>query len=398
MNTDPTQHPAPHSNSAEESEQPSLLWQAWTMVQFIASLAVTCLALAYLILVPAAAEEAEPPKRPPEPAQITGKGLIRIPEDSTLHKRITVADAVERSIRSPVVRVTGTVAASMRPGKDGNDFWQFNAPEVLTAYADWQKASADVVFNTTQLEKVKELAAARESAQKKLVERLTNLVRVAKTDPEKDLAAEQANLIQMQLTARKDIHEATNAISVAKRTEAALTRQLQQNGLDPQLLKKGNRDMDIVIADVPESRLADIEVDKGCEARFFGLPNTVFKGKVQSIAPVLAKERRTLRVLFVLEDPMDQLRPGMFAEIGLGTDPRDRLLVPAEAVVHVGGKDYVLVLSAPGLWRSAPVTLGENYNGEIEVKRGVRKGDKVIADGAVLLKSFIIEATKGGKP
>src|SRR5262249_18691764 len=206
----------------------------------------------------------------------------------------------------------------------------------LTAYADWQKATADIAFYTTQLEKVKELAAARESAQKKLVERLTNLVRVAKTDPEKDLAAEEANLIQMKLTARKDIHEAQNAISVAKRTEAALARQLQQNGLDPELLRKGNRDMDIVIADVPESRLADIVVGNGCEARFFGLPNTVFKGKVTSIAPVLAKERRTLRVLFVLDDPEDQLRPGMFAEIGIGTDERRQLLVPVSATVHVG--------------------------------------------------------------
>src|SRR5262249_41113557 len=152
--------------------------------------------------------------------------------------------------------------------------------------------------------------------------------------------------------------EARNSLLTAQRTEAALARQLQQSGLDPELLRTGNRDMDVVMADVPEQRLGQISVNQACQAKFFGLPKQVFEGRVTSIGPVVSRERRTLRVLFVLHDPKAQLRPGMFAEIGLGTDPRDALLVPATAIVHVGRDDYVLVAAGERLWRPTPVKAG----------------------------------------
>ena len=89
--------------------------------------------------------------------------------------------------------------------------------------------------------------------------------------------------------------------------------------------------------------MSRVKLGQGCDARFFGLPEQLFPGKVRAIAPVLSKERRSLRVLFAISDPHDQLRPGMFADIGLGTDARIALLVPPEAIVHVGRSDYVLL-------------------------------------------------------
>ncbi len=99
-----------------------------------------------------------------------------------------------------------------------------------------------------------------------------------------------------------------------------------------------------------------------------------------------------MRVLFAISDPHDQLRPGMFADIGLGTDARDALLIPAEAVVHVGRADYVLVSDGSGEWNVTEVQVGELHEKGVEVVDGLRAGDQVAGQGVILLKPYIIQA------
>jgi multidrug efflux pump subunit AcrA (membrane-fusion protein) len=288
--------------------------------------------------------------------------------------------------------VTGTVVASLRPGNGkGNDYWQFNSPEVLTAFIDWEKATADIAFAETQLTAIRQLADTRLSAQQSLVDRMKRLV-AAGTDTEKDLAAAEADLIQSEIQGRKDVHEAETAVRLAQRAEAAQARQLQQAGLEPELLRSMTRDIDIVMADVPEAVMSQVKLAQGCEARFFGLPHQLFTGKVRAISPVLSKERRSLRVLFAIGDPGDQLRPGMFADIGLGTDPRNALLIPSEGIVHVGRTDYVLVGCSESDWQVTEVQVGDLHESAVEILGGVRAGDRVAGRGAILLKPYIIQA------
>ena len=147
------------------------------------------------------------------------------------------------------------------------------------------------------------------------------------------------------------------------------------------------------MADVPEGFLGRVKIGDGCEARFFGFPDQTFTGRVKSIAPVIARERRSLRVLFTVDDLHDQLRPGMFAEIGIGTDARDALLAPAEGVVHVGRADYLLVATpGPEVWRVTPVEVGELREGRLEIVKGLKPGDRVLGQGTILLKPAIVAA------
>ena len=117
-----------------------------------------------------------------------------------------------------------------------------------------------------------------------------------------------------------------------------------------------------------------------------------FQAKVASLSPAVSKERRTLKVFFALEDPGVRLRPGMFAEIGLDADPRQVLLVPTDAVLHVAGADYVLAGGDGGVWRIVEVTAGEVHGGDIEIRAGVEAGQKVLGSGAILLKPLVVRA------
>jgi membrane fusion protein, heavy metal efflux system len=375
--------------------------RVWSACQLIVSVALTCAVLAYLVFVPPAAPTPSSAKDDGKPKQVVrtvGPQLIRIEPGSKLESKLQIATVRLTQITTPVLSVTGTVVASLRPGLEkGADYWQFNAPEVLTAFTDWQKATADITFAQTQLTQIKQLADTRIASQEKVVDRLKRVLEA--TGTQKELDAEQANLIQYKIQGRKEVHEAETAVRLAERAEAATARQLQQAGLEPELLKSATTDIDIVMADVPEGMLTRVKQGQGCSAKFVGLPEEVFVGKVNRIAPVISKERRSLRVLFAISDPKDYLRPGMFAEIGIGTDPRNALLVPAEGVLHVAKSDYVLAEGTePGVWRVVEVQVGEPQGGAVETVGGVRAGERVVGRGAILLKPEVVKSLLAVRP
>ncbi|OWK34531.1 putative Co/Zn/Cd efflux system membrane fusion protein [Fimbriiglobus ruber] len=370
----------------------------WGVAQIILALAVTCGVLAWLLLAPPASPPGgtDAPSAANEAVSLVGSRSIRIDPSSPISQKLDVLTVKATTITDPVMTVTGTVAASLRPGvgKDKDkDSWQFNSPEVLTAYTDWQKAILDITFTETQAMRIRELAVTRNSAQTEVVERLRKLVS-AGTDSLKDLRVEETNKLQYKIQGDKDVYEADTAVRNARKTEAALARQLQQAGLDPGLITTTTSEVDLVMAEVPEGKLTRVMIGQGCQAQFFGIPGQIFSGKVVSLSPVVTKDRRTLRVLFIINDPKDQLRPGMFAEIGLGTDARQVLRVSADSVVHADRADYVLIGTGPDEWRITEVQIGELFGSELEILSGVKAGDRVIGKGAVLLKPVIVRAVR----
>jgi multidrug efflux pump subunit AcrA (membrane-fusion protein) len=366
-------------------------------LEFVVSLLATVGILVYLLWPGGGPRSAEPaPTAPSTPDQVrlTEAGHLHLRPGSPLERKLQVVAVKPTRIKEPVITVTGTVVASLRSAPGGGRDWQFSSAELLTTYTDWQKAGADIAFTRTQLATIRQLADNRVAAQTALVQRLRKLV-AAGTETEKDLAVAQTELIQAQVQGRKDLHEAETAWRLAQRNEAALGRQLQQAGVEADLLRDRSAEVDVVVADVPEAMLSRVRLGQSCEARFDCLGAKVFPGKVRSLSPVLSKERRSLRVLFTIHDSNDQLRPGMFADIGLGTDAREALLVPLAGVVHVDRTDFLLVRAAGSSWRITPVQVGELHETAVEVLDGLRAGDQVIGQGAILLKPLIVEARSG---
>ena len=384
------------SRPATSLPQPTrrITWnQIGFAVQFVLALGLTIGVLSYLLTAPGAGQDEtghqSPVARPPV-VQVVGQYLLHVQPGTPLDDKLHLVTTRTSKLTNPVLTVTGRVVASLRPGKaKGKDYWQFEAPEVLSAYSDWEKALADIAFTETQLVQVRDLVDARLVGQQKVVARLKNLVESG-TESLKDLVTEETNLLQYRLTGKKEVYEAESAIRIARRAEAVTARQLQQFGLEPELLRSATSDIDVVMADVPEGRLTQVKIGQGCVCEFFGVPQQSFSGKLTSIAPVLSKERRSLRVLLIIDDPKDQLRSGMFAEVGLGTDPREALLMPVDGVLHVTRSDYVLAAVGDNTWRVTEVQVGEPHNGDVEILHGLRPGERVLGKGAILLKPLVI--------
>jgi RND family efflux transporter MFP subunit len=142
----------------------------------------------------------------------------------------------------------------------------------------------------------------------------------------------------------------------------------------------------LIAANVPETHISQVREGQGCVARFYAYPTRTFDAHVETLSSLLTNDRRTMRVLFELSDPDEVLRPGMFAEVGLGTDERQAILIPAEALLHVNLDDYVVAAAGEGTWRPLKVRVGEQHSGSFEVLHGLTAGDTIITRGAILLK------------
>jgi RND family efflux transporter MFP subunit len=354
--------------------------------------AVAVVALAVLVLWTHQPPSLEPTAASEDTVKVAGPQLIAVQPDSPLANKLDVRTLASEHITTPLLTVSGSVVARLGPGKDAADGrWDFSHLELATMYADWLRARTEEPYAQQQLAKTRELAAARIAAQTKVVDRLRQLVK-AGTDAPRDLAKEEADLVEAQLEGQKQTFEAELAVTNAARTRATLQRQLFQAGVDPELLSQAADDTAIVVADVPEGRMGLVRDGQSAVARFFALPGETFSARVKSLAPALASERRTLRVFFELDDPQAHLRPGMFADVGLGTEPRDALLAPSDAVLHVGGSDYVLVQTPAGLWRVTEVQVGEASGASVEILSGLNPGDTIVGAGAILLKPLVVQA------
>lgn len=326
--------------------------------------------------------------------EITPDGLLHLPNAPAFEQRLTKTDVVEQHTSAAVLDVTGTLMAAI-PNEDAgtSDRWQFATPELLTTYSEWVQSDADVGFRSRALVSTRALVTARVTAQTKVVDRLRKLVEVG-SDSARDLALEEANLMQTKLEGDQSLHESENELRAAERKHTALARQLEQAGLAPDLLRQGERGKALLVAEIPESRIDRVREGIGCTVRFYGRPNTSLSGRVARVLPTVSSIQRTLRVVVVLDNTDDSLKPGMFADVGLGTDERTAILVPAAGVLHIGQNDYVLQTRAPNDLEVHDVVVGSSRGDLVEVLRGIGPNANVIGQGAILLKAPVIEALR----
>jgi RND family efflux transporter MFP subunit len=140
-----------------------------------------------------------------------------------------------------------------------------------------------------------------------------------------------------------------------------------------------------VLVKVLESEMGRIRVGQDADIRFSAYPDRMFRGKVETISPLVNSEERTCRAVLKLLDPEQTIKPGMHADVEIVTEiHRDRLLIPQEAVLIRGGRSLVFVVESNlAKWRH--IQTGRENRHYVEVlergEGGIREGEFVIVDG-----------------
>ncbi|HVX62122.1 MAG TPA: efflux RND transporter periplasmic adaptor subunit, partial [Pirellulales bacterium] len=315
--------------------------------------------------VPAVSEAAITPvsHTTPETVRVLSNGKILIEDHAAVRKHLTFLRVKPEYICFPRLTVSGSILARICAGNEPiEDRWQFSNGELANTYSDWVRTTGEVEFAQNQLAKTQELVKAETGYLAERAQRLQTLIKTGST-PERSVKAAKAELLKAQLQGEKDVFSAQSTLLVAMKTRAGLERDLSQSGIEAEVLGRAVEYMVLVVANVPEVMVSQVHEDQECAVRFFAYPDRSFEAHVESLSALLLGERRTMRVLFELSDPKELLRPGMFAEVGLGTNDRKTIIVPAEALLHVGLDDYVIANARDGDWTPVKVKVGEQHKG-----------------------------------
>jgi len=144
-----------------------------------------------------------------------------------------------------------------------------------------------------------------------------------------------------------------------------------------------------VIADVAEQDLGLVAVGAPATLRFRAYPERTFEGRVAFILHELDMATRTGKVRIEVANPEHRIKYEMFAdvEIDAGAGEGARLTVPLSAVIDSGNHQVVIVDRGEGRFEPRPVKLGVRGEGLVEVRDGLKSGERV-----VVTANFLIDA------
>ena len=136
---------------------------------------------------------------------------------------------------------------------------------------------------------------------------------------------------------------------------------------------------------VPERELATLKAGLPVQLGVDALPGQVFQGRVDRVAPVVDSGSGTFRVVCAF-DGGGLLQPGMFGRMKIDYDQRaDALTVPRNALLEDDDDPAVFVVRGDKAAR-VPVKLGYYDGPWVEVRDGLKPGDRVVTAGKVALR------------
>jgi Cu(I)/Ag(I) efflux system membrane fusion protein len=143
-----------------------------------------------------------------------------------------------------------------------------------------------------------------------------------------------------------------------------------------------------LVVSVPQANAGMLKRGDGVSATLSSYPGETFNGRVEGVLPAADLASRTIEIRIALANPNGRLRPGMTAQAQLsGEAPRQALLVPSEAVIRTGKRNIVITALDGGRYAPAEVVLGDSSGANVEVRQGLREGQKVVASGQFLIDS-----------
>jgi cobalt-zinc-cadmium efflux system membrane fusion protein len=117
------------------------------------------------------------------------------------------------------------------------------------------------------------------------------------------------------------------------------------------------------------------------------------------LAPVANETTRTIQVRFEVANPRGGLKPGEYVDVTLTLPGSSALAVPVSAVTTVD-KSKGVFIERESAYVFVPTDLGREGGGWVEVRKGLKEGDRVVIDGVFDLKNVLlkehIESGDGG--
>jgi len=266
--------------------------------------------------------------------------------------------------------------------KKGQLLLRVQSNDVSGAYQTYLKAKNDERLARIQLERAQKLYDKGAIAKSALESAETT-----EEDAQADLSAatEQLRLLGI------DKEHPSGIVDVVAPISGVITDQQVTNASGVQGLSGPNpftiSDLSYVwiLCDVYENDLDAVHVGEYADIRLNAFPNTVFRGRIDNILPILDPNLRTAKVRIEVANP-GSMRVGMFvAATFYGRHPAAHAAVPASAILHLHDRQWVYTPVSPGHFKRLEVATGNQLPGNMqEIVSGIKPGDQVVSNALPL--------------
>ena len=142
-------------------------------------------------------------------------------------------------------------------------------------------------------------------------------------------------------------------------------------------------DSSIILSDikVPETYAPLMKKGLPIEATFSGQENKIYSGKIDSVASRINADTRSLLVRIKIINDNFELIPGSLLEVSIKYNERNSLGVPDTAVMLEGKKAYAYKVLEGNFVKKTEIETGIRNKGNLEIVSGLKKGDKIVAEG-----------------
>lgn len=137
---------------------------------------------------------------------------------------------------------------------------------------------------------------------------------------------------------------------------------------------------------VSEAFLAPLKIGMTVRVTVAAYEDRVFEGKIAGIDTRVDPVSRSIAMRAEIPNAEGLLRPGMLMTVALITAERVALAVREESVVPLDNRHYVYVADAEMKVERREVKIGARQPGFVEIKSGLRAGERVVVDGTIRLR------------
>jgi cobalt-zinc-cadmium efflux system membrane fusion protein len=330
------------------------------------------------------------------PDQLNVTGEVQLNENAAVHISPRISGIIES--------VGVDIGADVR---QGDILFNINSVELGKALSEYERSRALTALSEKNFEREKSLFKRRISSEQEMIDAQMTYEQ-HKTELE---AAEQAlhvlglteeELVPMRGRARRvrggslPVRAPLEGMIIEKH---AVVGELVEPGTNVMLL--ANLTTVWVWADIYEQDLPLL-----LETRNLGLipvhvfvrafPGRPFEGKIDYIGATMEERTRTVKVRATVENTERLLRPGMFCEISMAiVGHEETLAIPKTALLTDEGRDFVFTHWKDDYYVRRPVKTGLQSSDHAEIIEGLAPGDKIVTDGAFLLKSDVLREKMG---
>jgi membrane fusion protein, copper/silver efflux system len=142
-----------------------------------------------------------------------------------------------------------------------------------------------------------------------------------------------------------------------------------------------------VNADVYEYEVPFVKAGQTADMQLSYYAGKTYTGKITYVYPTVDPVSRTVKVRIEFPNPHFDLKPQMFANVQLKINYGKQIVVPQEAIMDSGDKQYVFVVHEGGVFEPRMIRMGAKLEGSVVVLSGLNAGETIVTSGNFLIDS-----------